>query len=59
MGGRYNGGGAPEILSRLKVKGQANKDSIAPSEESARNVLGAPEFSSRALVSSPSGRFKD
>lgn len=74
LGNNYSGGGAPEILERLK-KIQANggftsyrenggtsgvSGSGSSTENSSRTVLGAPEFSSRALVpTSPHSRFKD
>lgn len=69
LGNQYVGGGAATILEKLKNLNQTGKKSSAASagqpqsvqsEESARNVLGASESSSRGLVSSPqSSRFKD
>ena len=66
--GNYISGGAPEILERMKLlsqKGGNLESSRATnsnaSEESARQVMGASEFSSRNLVNemSPTSRFKD
>ena len=58
LGNQYVGGGAGTILDKLKNLNQTGKKSAAQpqtvqSEESARNVLGASESSSRGLVSSP------
>lgn len=57
IAGKYVGGGAPEILERMR-KGQA-PTSTGATEGSARQVLGQAEFSSRALVgTSPRSRFQ-
>ena len=56
--GKYVGGGAPEILERMR-KGHAAPTVSGATEGSARQVLGQAEFSSRALVgSSPRSRFQ-
>jgi hypothetical protein len=59
LGSNYAGGGAPEILERLK---KVSRDGVITfrenpigtngpqTENSSRAVMGAPEFSSRALV---------
>jgi nitrate reductase beta subunit len=62
LGNQYVGGGAATILEKLKNLNQTGKKSSSATaaasgqpqtEESARNVLGASESSSRGLVSSP------